>query len=358
MSIRIIKYAIFLAVTVGVLKSNGKMKRLLIQILVIGQMLVCAMTTLSGQNLYDLTSFYRQQWQYLNPGAVDYTFMEHNSNKFFFNGSVRQQWRNLDSDAFPKVFNASIQVQEEALGIQYGGFLHSYQAGPIQHYRLQGNFAYKIFLGDSKNRYISVGLNLGVGEFSIRLDDIRWVDQQYTENYSNIYPDLSFGVFYVDFPKSHYYRSNNGLKKYYAGLSVPKTFIDPIYNEINTTLDSAEFQRVYPLYFLGGVDYQIAEGFRLEPSFWIRWNFNNPDGNSYLPHSIDLVVTGTVLNKYWARLGYDTANSVHGSLGSFVPLPVSTTETMLLKLGVGADFGFGQLGALGPSFEAILGLAW
>ena len=326
--------------------------------ILIGLTFFC-LTNLIGQGLYDLTSFYRHNWQFLNPASVDYIFIEGQKQQYFFNASVRQQWRKIGNNDFPKVMNGNFEIHDESLGIKYGAFVHSYQAGVIQHHRIQGNFAYKIFL-NSRDRYISVGLNAGVGNFNIRLGDIRWVDErgkENLENYSNFYPDISLGVFYADYPRSFNYRSENGIKKYYAGVSVPKIFVDPLYTQFNSTFEDLAHKRIFPVYIIAGLDYQVVENVRLEPSIWARWALNNPNNSLGGFHSIDVMITATFFNQFWGKVGYDTSNSVHGALGSFIPLEVGA-NSIVLKIGVGVDFGIGNIGGFGPAFEGMFGGAW
>ena len=315
--------------------------------------------SLQGQGLYDLTAFYRNNWQVLNPAAVDYTYIFDHSHEHFLNGSVRQQWNKLSKDIAPKVITASYENHPTNIpSIKYGAILHNYDAGYISHMRFQANFAYKIFL-NSSDHFIAVGLNAGVADFRIDLGRIDWVGQQYNDDYINQYPDIAMGAFYVNNKRSSYYMERPGMKKYFIGISVPKLFVDPIYTELNETTSLQTYDRVFPVYLVGGLDYQLTEFVRLEPSVWVRWGGLTESGFDPVPSSIDVRLTTTLLKNYWGQLGYDTANNVYGALGSFIPINLgSSAEPSLLKVGVNFDFNVDQWSAFGPSIEAMVGYAW
>lgn len=312
-----------------------------------------------GQGLYDLSAFYRNSWQTLNPAAVDYVYIVEDKPIYYFNGTVRQQYAKLGQELAPKVYNANFEIHPLGQPIKFGGLIHQYISGGLEHARIQGNFAYQINLG-SKKHYISVGLNAGVAWFNLDLSNYAWVTNR--DKYAVVasekpYPDIAIGAFYVRTINSFNWRSENGVKKYFFGLSIPKTFISERYSGFEAARPADQFDFILPVYVLGGIEVQVMSFLKLEPTVWIRWGGITNPGFNGIPDSVDGRITATVLNKFWGQVGFDTANNAYGALGSFFPLEVAG-EQVIAQFGVGVDFNTNYFGALGPSLEAIFGIAW
>ncbi len=319
--------------------------------------------------LQDLTTLYRFNWQMLNPAALNHLFLtdEGQNHEISVNTSYRSQWVGLENGS---PVSSNVRLEYSQRKIKLGGFIHYNQAGEVVHTRGQFNFAYSIFFDQST--FLSVGLNAGMANYRIDLNNINWVNPNnadYAASYQSWYPDLSAGLFFVkkfgwgnNFPGRN---RDNVIDQFYVGLSVPKTFVDSLQtNNIQTD----RVGRIFPVFLMSGVLIPFGEGrnqITLEPSTWVRWL---PGGQTFangLPLSYDVNLRAQYSNLLWLGAGYSSNETLRTEFGFYVNIfdqqhhnMGGVGSFMRIGIGFGADFGIGMIRQFGPSYEVNIGVAW
>ncbi len=310
----------------------------------------------------DLSSLYRYNWQILNPGAVNHTFLEDKSKKYIFNSAYRQQWVGVEGG--PVTYNARFEYFPDNNPIKVGGYVLGDRAGAIGTNSVFGNFAYLIKLNQQGvESYISVGLNLGAVWYNVDMGEIRFQEDQpnlMSEGVLNqSYADMALGAFYRWKNLPHRVLPVLGLSEFYAGVSVPQTFTMNM-----TAPDEGAFdlERVQHYYLITGAVFLLTSDFLLEPSTWVRYVPNGAFQTLFnnAPVSADVNLRLKYNNMFWIGGGFSTNRLIHTEFGADIGrgLCENCGKNYLLTLALAYDAPVGWNSQLPGSLEISLGLGW
>jgi hypothetical protein len=193
-----------------------------------------------------ISSFYRYNWQILNPAAVDNEFVKslgitgaaNGASSLMFSTGYRQNIVGVDKNQF--AFYAAGEgrlsrrktYNRKAFNARAGGILGITNIANFRNYTLKGNFAYQITF--APRVFLNIGINAGIdyGHFN-NLDNAKFRDpnELAVNDIQTINPNFAAGFFY----------SHEGL---HLGLSMPE-----IYNKsalFSTLTANYEFQHFEP----------------------------------------------------------------------------------------------------------------
>ena len=298
-------------------------------------------TILRGQ-LSPIFSVYREQTVTLNPAmpSINYLISEYNNS---ISATYHYQWLGIEGAPVTQVLNWEWLPTDK--NILVGAHIVNDKTGAIGLTGINGQFAYKMPLSRTDNRYLCIGLSTGVQSFRTKLSDIAAAENIAVENTKKILMDLNMGV---------YYHHDN---RFYAGISTPQILGNTIYmNDVDNTKQFA-FKKAQQIYAVGGMYIDAPffgnDGAYLEPNIWMR----------YLPKSrefsIDVGLRARISNSFWVGSGYNFyANTLNIETGSVLGESIGL-DAGQLKIGLGFSVPMGsRWTGLGPVGEVHLCYSW
>ena len=300
--------------------------------------------------------FFQQNWIWVNPAAVDKSFIFNEQNPFILHASYREQW--IGVDGAPR--NYYIGFEHKPAGdenYKWGFQFFGEQTGNISSYGGYFNYSYSIKLPNSRSRRLYFGINGGIIRYGINRQGLKLKDPgDPVENGEDIlYADFSFGLFY------------QGNRRFYAGLSVPQTFsLNVQANGDDSGIAPERVPHVYLVLggFIGEADYcrNCAPDFLFEPSIWIRYT---PDVPFYtildqFPFSIDASLRTYFRGQFWFGAGYSTNQNLAFEVGinkGIKAILGDKEDKVRVGLGYNVPFLNNNL-QLGHSIELNLAYAW
>lgn len=283
------------------------------------------------------SSFYRYNWQILNPAAIDNEFIKNvgitgaanGRSMAMFSSGYRQNIISADNHQFS--FYASGEQRlfrrksynKRAFNARLGGILAVSNTEFLKNYSLRMNFAYQ--LSFDTRHFLHIGINAG-GDFANfqNLQNARFKnpDEIKTQNIQQLRPSFAAGLFYT----------KEGL---HLGFSLPELY--------NKSLLFSTFTANY-------------EAERFEPSLTLRYlpALSVFAWSQKLPFSADLnfryhirskVGRGVHLgrDKTYFGVGYGTANVLNFEFGRFMPSELIRNTSVRF----GASAGVSLLGRYG-----------
>lgn len=284
-----------------------------------------------------ISSYYRYNWQILNPAAIDNEFIKNvgitgaanGRSMTMFSAGYRQNVLSADNHQFS--FYASGEQRlirrkgynRRNFNARVGGILAVSNTEFLRNYSLRMNFAYQLSF-DSRH-FLHIGLNTG-GDFANfqNLQNARFKnpDEIKTQSIQQLRPSFAAGVFYT----------KEGL---HLGFSLPELY--------NKSLLFSTFTANY-------------EAEHIEPSLTLRYlpSLSVYAWNQKIPFSADLnfryhirsrVGRGVNLgrDKTYFGIGYGTANVLNFEFGRFIPAELMRSNSIRF----GASAGVSLLGKYG-----------
>lgn len=297
-------------------------------------MFYCSSLTIAQQrSTHDL---HRENWQLINPASFSTEYLLQGKTQNI-TATGRYQWSALEEP--PTTIGLQYQNVVESKKIAFGGSLLNDQTGAISNTELRLNGAYQLQFESHKSQFLSIGLAAAMVQYRVNFDEIIFSEPTATVSMGNqtkIYPDFSFGAFYyLD-------------KTVYAGISVPQLF------SLNTGMPD-DFVAEREPYIFGTLGGFILFGKTtiknyLEPSVLVKYAAD-------LPVNLDFFLRYSHQNRFWLGSGYNTVGALNLQAGFWQPF--SDSHDGQLKIGFGYTYRMDSLsGALGHTFELILGYAW
>jgi type IX secretion system PorP/SprF family membrane protein len=247
----------------------------------------------TAQQLPYLSSAHEMQ-SFLNPGAPSADFLRHK-----IAGSVNilhcRQWSGLPNSINTQIVNGSYFNTNKKL-LFGANFMHDAN-GPTGQLSLYANTGY-VISADPKESGIGFGLQAGVSQFLIKVDEITFRDHGDVSAEANImqlYPDVGLGMF-------GYSSLSNGYEddRIYGGLSIPQVF------GLDLTVrdkEGKEFNMTRVRHYYGNVGLikHLSQDLRIEPMIAARYVRNG----GFNAAASCMMTVGEVFS---AGAGYDTAN--------------------------------------------------
>jgi len=326
----------------------------------IAMMTLVAVTLQAQQTPYQV--FFRNNWQAVNPAAIDRVFFFRTQPSILLSGSYRQQW--LGTEEAPAYSFLSFENFIEDSGLRWGVSAFQDKAGPTSTVGMYGNLTQTISMG--KGKFLSVGLNLGAIRFQIDPEKLIFDNKQAEQeagtldNLNRFFLDLSGGIFY----RKKALHDNPDM--FYTGLSIPQTITVNAGSRGNDGLFSTE--RIPHIYYMLG--WYISPGnydddfpVDIEPTLWVRYvpgvTYSSIANN--FPLSVDATVRAYFgnyrrkSNPFWVGAGYGTNTMMNMEVGYHWINPKDTEKSF--RVGLGYSFPVGnRLLNLGHSME--LTAAW
>ncbi len=302
--------------------------------------------------------FFQQNWTFVNPAAVDKSFIFEENNPFILHASYRQQWIGIE-DA-PRIYYAGFEHKPAGdENFKWGFQFFGDQSGTLNTFGGYFNYGYALRFGRYGSRRLHLGLNAGVLRYGIDQQQLELKDPDdpvAIDARGTVYSDISAGIFY------------QSGRNYYVGISVPQLFTLDLHN-LNEE-GSFTPEKIPHLYFVvggflgGGEKCRSCPSadFILEPSLWVKYtpgiNYFSLADN--LPVSVDLQIRGYFREILWVGAGYGTNQHLAIDFGVNKPLPAILGDTNdKLRIGVGYNVPFQATGLdLGHSVEVNVAYSW
>jgi type IX secretion system PorP/SprF family membrane protein len=300
-------------------------------------------------------SFYRYNWQVVNPAAFDKAF-DFNENDFIISTALRTQTVDgISWEYMPKFFYSSIEQKSDEHHVRWGLQVLGDKTDGYSTMGMYGNFSYYFRLPNS-SQFIHIGVTPGIlqNRLLIRNGDFRDKNESGFEDGNS--------AWHFDFSAGIYFRNK---QKWYAGLSMPQ-MVSPQFID-NNKPDGVKLERTRQFFLISGAYLELSDGGLIEPSIWARYAPNEEFATitDNMPISTDLNVRyhsryGIDDISYWVGTGISTAMkfTIEGKVS--IPLDgVLYSEDDKVSLGIGYSFPFGQnqLG-LGHAVELSFAYSW
>ena len=321
-------------------------------VLTVVVLLTCWAAAFAQQSPY--LSFYRYNWQVINPAAFDKAF-DFDECDFIISTALRTQTVDgISWDQMPKFFYSSIEQKSDDHRVRWGLQVLGDKTDGYSTVGMYGKFSYYFRLRNS-GQFIHIGVTPGLlqNRLLIGSDDFRNNMESGFENSNN--------ALHFDFSAGIYFRN---AQKWYAGISMPQMFSPHLFEYENTEF---KLERKRQLFFIGGAYFELDEGGLIEPSIWTRYasdeRFQTLTNDMFI--STDFNVRyhskyGVDDTSYWVGMGVNTAMkfTVEGRVS--IPLDgVLYSEDDKICLGLGYSFPFGQRGmGLGHAIELNFAYSW
>ncbi len=290
-----------------------------------------------------ISSFYRYNWQILNPAAIDNEFVKsigitgaaNGASTMMYSAGYRQNIVGVDKNQFAFYVAGEGRLSRrktynhKAFNARAGGILAISNIANFRNYTLKGNFAYQITF--DRRVFLNIGINAGVnyGHFN-NLDNAKFRDpnELATNDIQIISPNFAAGVFYAH-------------EGFHVGLSMPELYQKSAL--FSTLTANYEFQH-------------------FEPSLTIRYlpKLSVYAWNQKLPFSADINFRyhhrskvgrdrATGRDKIYFGAGYGTANILNIEFGHFIPS--ENVRNTSLRLGISAGVSLLGKNGIGNFFE-------
>jgi type IX secretion system PorP/SprF family membrane protein len=264
------------------------------------------------------TLFYRNNWQFVNPAAIDRAhYLTSNTKPTVINVGSRAQWLGLDGA--PLFYFASAEYCPERPQTlphhKFGVTAFGDQTDALGTYGFYGNYSYYFPLGYSRGKVLHIGISPGFIWSNLNTDKLRGEpgtnplnDPAVANNNQRGYFDFAFGALY------------RNSDRFYFGVSVPQTFSLNIYQSGNNNNKAPLFKtqriqhfNVHCGWFIRRGAYDLSASgeettWTLEPSVWVRIT----PGITYAtlipsnPFSIDANFRAHYRQKFWFGAGGGT----------------------------------------------------
>lgn len=203
--------------------------------------------------------------QFLNPAL---TGMNMDDVKLRLNANYRSQWRSILMNPFT---TAMIGADSHTKRFGYGGYVinNMVGSGRLNSLAVQLSGAYEITNDASGKHNLSVGLNAGILQRSLNLNDFTF-DAQYTYSSGSFNTGIASGESFA----------NNNVLKFDAGLGLNYLYHDKankfdafggfaLYHATkpNMSFSADKYQLPMRLVFHGGVNYGIGDAITISPNF-------------------------------------------------------------------------------------------
>ncbi len=308
------------------------------------------------------TTFYRYNWQAVNPAAMDRIFMVDPTKSLMVSSYYHQQW--IGVEGAPVFYHVSVEhkpIVDQTFPhqIKWGFQAFGDVTDAIGSFGLYGNFSYYIKLQNRRGRFLHFGVSPGLIQYRVDADKTRFKDDEpllgaFEEG--QLYADFSFGIFYRE------------SRKFYFGLSVPQTFTLNLNSQVEDGIFVAERLRNLHAYFvIGGfltnrrINYR-AKKVVVEPSLWVRY-IPGLTYQTYIedfPISADLNLRLHYRNFLWGAVGFGTAQNLHLEFGIYKPIvPTYGDPGGLMRIGLSYDAPLGGKEVqLGHNLGITAAFAW
>lgn len=267
---------------------------------------------LSAQDFH--LSQYDAASQYLNPATTGMGFGKHQGD-YRVNADYRSQWRSLGKRPFTTAYLGYDTHLNDRWGI--GAFVINQRAGAgnvnTLNFMLSG--AYNVAVDQAQHHYFSGGLQLGLFQRSIQLEEFTFNDQ-YSASYGGFDPQKPNNE---SFPSTSILRFDGSLGIYYSNKDDKKK-VNPFgglaIQHILRPNESFYYQQKYRLpiryAFNGGVHYQINHNFNLSPNILLMYQGKALEFNAGLMVNYNLNKSD---NDIIAGVAYRTQDAVIVHLG-------------------------------------------
>jgi hypothetical protein len=329
---------------------------------VLGSIFLCVNL---GAQSFPLQSFYRSNWQLVNPAAVDrMLYFQEGGNNGIYGSSLalgsRTQWVGSAIEKPPTTGYFSMEFWPEKGFVvkknRFGGQLYYHTFGEQSVIGLHGNYTFKLLKGNRQSSLL-IGLNPGVQIMAVNRSNLHFAtggDALESAQLSQITWNLSSaGMFY-----SHKMRGSRN-KNYYLGVSTPPGII-------REQLKSSSLQQFShsPIYFLGGIylgqgssrspkklDIEVSSLCRYLPKYSFVGN-----GNLYSEKTVSgelnvRAYLGSGIHKtFWFGAGLGTNSSFSTELGFNMINEPKATNGRVLRIALAYNQSYGEF-MRAPSFE-------
>lgn len=226
----------------------------------------------------------------VNPAYAGY------KEEWFAQMALRNQWAGLDGA--PKTGQLSIdgifdpQTKKHGAGLQ----MTSDKLGSQSSASAVLNYALRLQMDDADTRRLSLGLGIGIAQYSINGRTLTTVDDNDeavpTGTSSNAVPDFRAGVFYT-------------TPDWYVGISALDLFSgsSAIEDYQHSSAYSDYIVRTRHIYFIAGSLHTLSNGLKIKPSIMVREDFKGPT-------NADFNAMAILNDRLWLGAGYRTSLKV------------------------------------------------
>lgn len=223
------------------------------------------------------------------------------------------------------------EFKRQGLRQGLGGYLINDSQGALTQTKLKGNYAFQYPVGFDK--YVSVGLTMGINSFRIDGDEVTLRDPAIDP----VYQSLLGGDNNLTFLEGGLGAAFYG-EQFYIGYGAGR-LVNVVVNGNETLQEDA---KTLVHYVQAGYAFDINDKFRFMPSAFVK-----SEGTT--PLSWDINAKIRYMERFWAGVGYRNDNSIIGMFG----LSVSN----MLNLSYSYDSSTGDINTFNSgSHEIILGL--
>lgn len=188
-------------------------------------LLCCAKTPLTAQQT-TYTSFYRNNWQSVNPAAIDRSYyLKRYHNTTIVNAGSRLQWIGVEGAPLNYFVSAEYcpELDNNESNNKFGFTAYGDKTDAISTYGLYGNYSYFFSLPYKDGHILHFGISPGVVVYGVDQGKLRGLDSNgnptaggsdpaAADNKQRVFADFAFGMMY------------RIRKEFYFGISVPQTF--------------------------------------------------------------------------------------------------------------------------------------
>lgn len=298
-------------------------------------------------------SIYRDNFQLINPAAMNHFYItsDGNPHNIMFNVALRQQW--IGVEGAPRSFNARFEQAPSNVSMKYGLFFSYDEVFANSNLGLYGNYAYFInLIRPSKEvRQLVFGLNAGLVQQRFDLDLIRFDQPEALLSDNRVYADFALGMFF--------FSRNAYDTRIYAGVSTLQAFSINLIDTLSQSVFAED--RVQHIYALAGGVFPLNNESLLEPSVWVRYTPNTSYASLVaggFPFSIDaniryqLVESRVGISRkrlgFWVGAGASTTRELKVELGGLQIVP---GKYATYKVGIAYNFYLPGRITLGPTVE-------
>jgi type IX secretion system PorP/SprF family membrane protein len=271
---------------------------------------------------------YREYHSVLNPATIssDYITDQYTA---AFGASVRTQWVAIDRNPKTQILRGEYFIPSGGnFHLITGGYLMNDQTGATGFTGAYGRVAV-LASADPSYSGVAMGLSIGATQFRLSTDNIIFAQgAEGIQNYRQIYPDLSIGIFGYGSLSD---KGNGGDNILYGGVSVPQLL------GLNLNFRSEQnkefsVQRIAHYYALVGYYKYIGENSLIEPSAWLRYVKGAPIG-------VDFNLRGQLSSTIWLGAGFSTTRVLHTEIGFLMGENLGL-DNFRVKIGYGFDHAF------------------
>lgn len=257
----------------------------------------------------------------------------------YLNTTYRKQW--VSFPGAPETGTASIDGVANLSGsktVGLGAQVLWDKLGPQQSLSFYGSYAYRIRLNDENDSRLSLGLGLGINQYSIDGNKFSPIDQNDPNipvgKVSTLKPNANFGIYYYN-------------PTFYAGLSVLDLFPNNMYDNIfigSNDYGNLSIKKTRHYYFTAGTMLTLREDIKMKPSIMIKDDFKGPT-------NLDFNVFFLYADRFWLGGSYRTGvklwskSALQSSLenADAMSIMAEVMATDRLRLGYAYDFTTSKL---------------